>query len=81
MSTVFFGSALGHFAQTFGMRPWSNLFNLPIDKIAGRVYNGNFGRVGRARPTEYTTNGGYLSMGKMNKKNLPSLGDFSFINS
>ena len=28
------------------------LFILPIDKIAGGVYNGNFGRVGRARPTE-----------------------------
>ena len=50
------------------MRAWSNLFNLPIDKIAGRVYNGNFGRVGRARPTECTINGGVCQQVKQTKK-------------
>lgn len=50
------------------MRPWSNLFNLPIDKIAGRVYNGNFERQGRGRSAEYTINGDVCQQIKQTKK-------------
>ena len=50
------------------MRAWANLFNLPIDKIAGRVYNGNFERQSRGRSAEYTTNGGVCQQAKQTKK-------------
>ena len=35
--------ALRHIAQRIGIFKFENLFNLPIDKICGVWYNGNFG--------------------------------------
>ena len=35
--------ALRRIAQRIGIFKFENLFNLPIDKICGAWYNGNFG--------------------------------------
>ena len=47
-----------------------------LDKLAGRVYNGISGRVGRARPAKLYYENAILSIVKIDKKNEPKFGSF-----
>ena len=51
-----------------GLRGTQNLFNLPIDKLLARWYNGSSARLGVGGPTFYHTFG-ILSIGNFTQKN------------
>lgn len=49
-----------------------------LDKLAGRVYNGISGRVGRARPAKLYYENAILSIVKIDKKNEPKFGSLVY---